>query len=190
MAVTLAPQFVAKFAPVSLRRGALMSNSFLFAFTVTAVLTAGAVDFVHQTKVTGGLSVQEYLAAIPARLGGKGAEGTSEAVAVAEAVSASPAGQTIDKEALRQQMALAASQIAAASAAAQAGQPANAEAAAGATSFLGALLKGMSKASGRTEPSAEEPIKPTEAEAAIKPKASLFGNCSGTGLGKRCRVGG
>lgn len=186
MAVTLAPQFAARFAPVSLRRGAFMSNSFLFAFTVTAALTAGAVDFVHQTKVTGGLSVQEYLAALPERLGGKKADTPAEAVAVAEPASARPAGQTVDQEALRQQMAMAASQIAAA----QAGQPTNTEATARAASFLSTLLKGVSKASGQPAPATDAAIKPTEAEAAIKPKASLFGNCSGTGLGKRCKVGG
>lgn len=159
-----------------------MSNSFLFAFTVTALLTAGAVDFVNQTKVTGGIGVKEYLAALPDRLGGKASGAAPQAVAEI------PAGATVDNEALRQQMAVAANQIAAAAAAAQAGQPANPEAATGAASFLRALLKGMGK--GQAAPAAEEPIRPAGAEAAIKPNVAGFGTCAGNGLGKRCKVGG
>lgn len=169
-----------------------MSNSFLFAFTVTAVLTAGAVDFVNQTKVTGGIGVQEYFAALPGRLGGQNAvpEGAPGAEQPALA-AASPTGQTIDEEALRQQMALAASQIAAASAAAQADQPVNPEAAAGAVSLLGMLMKGMGKASGQGATAAQEPIKPAQpAATTVKVNAIGLGGCASTGSGKRCKVGG
>ncbi len=163
-----------------------MSNSFFLAFTVTSVLSAGAVDFVNQAKVTGGIGVEEYLAALPGRLGGKAyvPDRPAEAVAAAQPVAASPADPAVDQEALRQQMASAASQIAAASAAAQAGQPANAEAAAGIAGFMSALLKGMS---GSAE---AERIKPAKTGVSIKPRIGTLGGCSGTGLGKRCKVGG
>ncbi|MCA0273164.1 MAG: hypothetical protein LCH69_14050 [Proteobacteria bacterium] len=169
-----------------------MSNSFFLAFMVTAVLSAGAVDFVNQTKVTGGIGVQEYFAALPGRLGGKAyvPESSAEAVAAAQPVAASPADPAVNDEALRQQMAAAASQIAAASTAAQAGQPANAAAAAGVAGFMSAILKGMLRAGGQTGTAEGEPIKPAKAAVAIKPRVGTFGGCSGTDLGKRCRVGG
>ncbi|HQU66885.1 MAG TPA: hypothetical protein PLI43_01670 [Albidovulum sp.] len=172
--------------------GNLMSNSFFLAFTVAAVVSAGAVDFVNQTKVTGGVGVEDYLAALPGRLGGKAyvPDTSAEAVAAAQPVDASPADPAIDQEALRQQMASAASQIAAASAAAQAGQPANAEAAAGVAGFMSALLKGMSRAGGQTGTAEAERINPAKAGVAVKPRVGTFGGCSGTGLGKRCKVGG
>lgn len=170
-----------------------MSNSFLFAFTVTAGLAAGAVDFVNQTNVTGGISVQEYLTALPARVGGhKGTAETAAPELASVQPASAPSGQTADKEVLRQQMALAASQIAAAAATAEAGQPVNAEAAAGAASFLGALMKSMGKASGQ-KAAAEEPIHPADAAPAaptIKVNAIGLGGCASTGSGKRCKIGG
>lgn len=157
-----------------------MSNSFLAAFAVTAAIAAGAVDFVHQTRINEGIDARAYFAALPGRLGGR------------PAATASEDGKTTIDAAAREQSAAVESQVAAAVAATRAAQNSEVQAVAGAASYVGAFLKSMGKADSGSLAAADTPITPAKAETdeAEKPRANLIGACGGTGFGKRCKVGG